>query len=392
MEDVLRALRWLKIHGFDKQKLRIRTTDISKRPQNDADEHTYALFCNDVVQNISKGTQDAMRKNFFVDWARAGWIRRFDRDGIEVEEGVNAKRPSGIKFVMLTKEGAEFADETANIVDSYFKLSKGVDKLFSGLIQPMLFLVREEGLGYIDKHEFMFFVTAVGSGTTFAKTLSETASLIRAWRTLTPLVRMSITKELSKLLSPKLPSTSKIDKRDWGNWVNKAEQSFDILKNTIYFDLRPNDRDHCLDRLIFVADPTAEIQGNAAQKEAKRLVRSLAQKHEYFAKHSLDKRPGFELHHVVALTWAASQHQFKMFDNWKNMIYIDAYSHALITQNQNRNVWMLSPEVGVIELSDRSGVPVKIKAGETCLINLGLLPALLEYNRELISSVPDDFL
>ncbi|WP_231860237.1 hypothetical protein [Helicobacter himalayensis] len=30
--------------------------------------------------------------------------------------------------------------------------------------------------------------------------------------------------------------------------------------------------------------------------------------------------------------------EFQIFDNWQNLVYIDAYSHAQITQNNNANV------------------------------------------------------
>ena len=55
----------------------IRTTDISKRSENNPDEFLYAQFCNEAKQKAGIGTQDAMRKNLFVDLHRAGLIKRY---------------------------------------------------------------------------------------------------------------------------------------------------------------------------------------------------------------------------------------------------------------------------------------------------------------------------
>lgn len=389
MADVLKALCWLNDRGFtesNSKNLRIRTTDVSKRPLNDPAEFEYADFCNSVVSAINKGTQDAMRKNYFVDWARAGWIRRFDRNGLPIDEW-SGSRPSSVYFVSLTADGSDFAADRDNLVDAYFKLSKGTDKLFSGLLQPMLYLVGEHGLGYIDRHEFMFFVTAIHSGTSFNRSISEVAELITRWRALTPIIRMNITKTLASELNPKGQAGSKTVKRDWGNWVNKAKQSFDLLQETIYFDLNPHHRDHNLDRLVYVAAPGATPGGSAAAVVAKKLVRSLNQKHEYFSRHKVSKLPGFELHHIVALTWAGSQHEFKLFDNWKNMIYLDAFSHAKITQNQNRNIWLTSPFPGELSLDDTRGNLVRIVNEVTCQFDPSKVTEMLDYNQQLVLNV-----
>jgi len=64
--------------------LKMRTTDKSKRAQNTLDEFDYAKFCEEVIKGKGKGSQDAMRKNYFPDWHRCGWINRYDKNRTEV--------------------------------------------------------------------------------------------------------------------------------------------------------------------------------------------------------------------------------------------------------------------------------------------------------------------
>ena len=48
-------------------KMKIRTTDLSKRPYNTPDEYIYAEYVNNVAKEMGRCTQDSVRKNFFVD-------------------------------------------------------------------------------------------------------------------------------------------------------------------------------------------------------------------------------------------------------------------------------------------------------------------------------------
>ena len=43
---------------------------------------------------------------------------------------------------------------------------------------------------------------------------------------------------------------------------------------------------------------------------------------------------GFELHHIVPLLYATNRNQFDVLDTWKNMIYIDGFTHNIITQTK----------------------------------------------------------
>lgn len=120
-------------------------------------------------------------------------------------------------------------------------------------------------------------------------------------------------------------------------------------------------------------------------EEPRRLDRSLNEKYQYFQNHNVEKTQGFELHHVVPLSWSENIHQFKLFDTWKNMVYIDAFSHAKITQNRNRNVLMFSSGEDLI-LSDYSDNQVFLENQKHILYEVEKQNILLEYNETLLKT------
>jgi hypothetical protein len=97
----------------------------------------------------------------------------------------------------------------------------------------------------------------------------------------------------------------------------------------------------------------------------------------------LIKTAGFELHHVIPLSWSENIHQFKLFDKWQNMVYIDGESHAVITQNRNRNIFMEPADEDLI-LKDQGDSKVYLKNNENVLYQIEKQKVLLEYNKELI--------
>ena len=58
--------------------MQIRTTDLSKRPQNIDGEEKYAELTNNISIKLSRCTQDSLRKNIFVDMHRMGLINRYN--------------------------------------------------------------------------------------------------------------------------------------------------------------------------------------------------------------------------------------------------------------------------------------------------------------------------
>lgn len=379
-DDLVFVLERLHEVKGDSDYLRIRTTDKSKRPQNVGEEFDFARFCSEVAAKLGKGTQDAMRKNWFVDWHRCGWIERFDKNlkaiG-EFDRGI-------VQYVRISVEGMKLLSGERTRADKFYVFSKGIDKLYLGTIGVLLDLVRDFDIKHVDLHEFSFFVSAIDSREDFALSRSEAAELIKSWRTLTPMTRQQIDSYLGKVLDPKNnPHLPKNEKRDFHNWINKTQQTFSLLKQTVYFELVAHLQSPHLSRLYYLGD-NAAAGAEFANRDASRLNRSLQQKHNYFQEHGVTKMPGFELHHIVALAWSESLHEFKMLDDWRNMIYIDGFSHAKITQNRNLNVQMRKVGDSTVSLSDFSGNVVELVKPSNTLLDERKLPLMLAYNKELL--------
>jgi hypothetical protein len=378
-DDLVFVLGSLQKYRAGDELLKIRTTDKSKRPANSSEEFDFASFCDEVVSKIGKGTQDAMRKNWFVDWHRAGWIERYNNK----KEIVAPYDRSQISYVKISEEGLKLLSKTSTRTDRYFVFSKGIDQMYNGTIGILLDLFRNYDIKHIDLQEFTYFVTGVSSNGSFSISRERCVELINAWRRLTPMERRNIDDYFSKALVPRDSASSKTEQRDYHNWINKTQQTFSLLKQTIYFEQVNHLKFSHFNRLYYLGNEN--VAGDEfSKRDVKRLNRSLQQKHDYFKQHSVSKRRGFELHHIVALAWAESQHDFKMLDDWRNMIYIDGFTHAQITQNRNLNVKIevLPPED--LKLVDYSGGSLVVKYLENALYSKVNLPIMLDYNKDLL--------
>ena len=140
MDKLVTLLRTLDKYSPSFSLMPIRTTDISNRPENTAEEHTYARFCDECKEAIGIGSQDAMRKNLFVDLHRMGLIQRYGRD----ETPTDPFSQQRVKYVSLTHQGVSFIE--ANIFDRYYVFSRGVDRLLRGLIGILLDVITRSGI------------------------------------------------------------------------------------------------------------------------------------------------------------------------------------------------------------------------------------------------------
>lgn len=372
MNQIIDILTLLDKYAPNQSLMAIRTTDISKRPENTSDEFTYARFCNEAKQKAGIGTQDAMRKNLFVDLHRMGLIERYNKH----KEPTDPFSRQNVKYVSLSNQGLKLI-KAKNILDKYFIFSKGIDSLLGGYIDTILDILRDKeyGIDKISIYEYMFFVSAIGVEYEFNINTDKAVELIKEYRRLTPIQRRSVIETLKTELKPKKFHGAKPNKRDFHNWKNKAAQVYYLLNQTVYFEVRG-------EQLVLK-------EGKYSFTEtATRLDRSLNEKYQYFVKQEVKKTPGFELHHVVPLAWSESIHHFKMLDKWENMVYIDAFSHAKITQNKNKNV-ILEVVENDITLSDYSDNEVYLKYQKNILYKPDNKRVMKKYNFELRNTLND---
>jgi hypothetical protein len=65
------------------------------------------------------------------------------------------------------------------------------------------------------------------------------------------------------------------------------------------------------------------------------------------------------------------------------MVYIDAFNHAKITQNKNRNVKMTHNDSTII-LSDFTGNDIVLRQKDNIIYSLNKMPDMLNYNQDLL--------
>lgn len=374
LDQVINILSMLSIFAPNMSLLRIRTTDLSKRPMNLPEETTYALMCDEIKRAVGIGTQDALRKNLFVDFHRMGLIDRYTEDKVSIKPYAHQT----VFYVSLTALGEKLINETPQ--EQHFIFSKAINNFLPGYIDTMIDLLRSDdpNINQISFQEFMFFVSAVNSNSSFSISISECRELIVNYRLLSPVQKKAIDNELQEKLDPSSFSGDKRSKRDFHNWKNKADQMFMVLSQSIYFDKNPNGD--------LILSQNKELFGSGAK-----LKRSYTEKQNYFKNHKVRKVIGFELHHIIALATSRSLPEFKAYDNWKNMLYIDGKKHSELSQSNNKHIFLFADNNDLL-LSKDPSVTNKI-AGIRLIYNSNVLYSLdkqncvLKYNQELIKGI-----
>lgn len=350
-----------------KDFMQIRDTDLSKRPYNIEGEEKYAKYTNLVNKATGRGTQDSIRKNLFVDFARMGFINRYDKN----KNLVALYGKQSTKYVCLSDLGRELISNKT-IFEQYMLYTRGIDNLFKGLLDDILDIILI--LGKFTQEEYTFFVSFVNqelNGTYYGKdTIIE---LVEDYRSLSKFQKDFVKERVEEYCVPNNFNGNKITKRDFHNWINETQQVFMLLNQTVYFE------EHY--KVLY-----PKVGRNAVFENEKKLKRSLAEKLEYFKYHNVNKKSGFELHHVVPLCWAKTREEFNILDNYKNLVYIDAYSHSKITQNRNRNVKLTFDGSDAI-FTDHKKASVVCQKDINILYKYDNQKGMLEYNQSLLRGI-----
>jgi hypothetical protein len=299
-----------------------------------------------------------------------GLIERYDKN----EYLIDPFSRQQVKYVSISKLGIKLID-AKTILDKYFIFSKCIDILLGGCVDILLDILRdgEYGIDKISSYEFMFFISAIGIESKFNINTDKAVELIRKYKKLTSIQRKAVIEKLKVELDPSKFQGSKLDKRDFHNWYNEVQQIFYLLNQTVYFEIRGV-------QLVLRTG-----KGSFSEINTK-LDRSLNEKYLYFTKHDVEKTSGFEIHHIVPLSWSESIQHFKVLDKWENMVYIDGFSHAKITQNNNRNIIVSTLREDII-LSDYSKNTVHLKSKKNILYNPTKQEIIKKYNHELLNTL-----
>lgn len=319
-------------------KMVIRTTDLSKRSYNLPEEYIYAEYVNKVSSILGRCTQDSVRKNLFVDLHRMGLIDRYNDYG----EKIYPYEKSKIKYVSITEEGKEFIDNKNNLFTKNRLYTKAIDILTKGLASELFEVARVGEKGEINIYEFMFFLSFMGcelNGQVYTR--SELTEYLYEYKSMSKFQKATVINIVENYCRPQNFSGNKINKRDFGNWKNESQQIFMLMKDSIFFELR-NETLHI------------RFGQNAIYENDIKFKRSIQAKQDYYTKHNIDKKLGFELHHIIPLLFAKNHNAFDVLDSWENMIYIDGYTHNKISQTNNKN-YVLEFNDKTLILKDGSG-------------------------------------
>ena len=277
MEQIIDIITLLNRYAPYKKLMTIRTTDISKRPMNTKDEYIYAQFCNDSKGMAGIGTQDAMRKNIFVDLHRMGLIERYDQDKSPIDPYSRSK----VKYVSMTELGLKLINAN-NLLEKYFIFSKCIDILLGGCVDLLLDILRDKeyDIDEVSSHEFMFFISAIGVPTDYVINTDKAVELIKEYRKLTSIQKKAVIEKLKIELDPDNFKGPKPKKRDYHNWYNETQQIFKLLNQTVYFEISEE---------VKIMKLFLRSGKESFNEITTKLDRSLNEKYLYFDKHNVEK-------------------------------------------------------------------------------------------------------
>lgn len=213
--------------------LQIRTTDLSKRPYNIEGEAFYAQLVANIHRRIGRTTQDSLRKNLFLDFSRAGFIIRYNKDKEELK---NFQR-SNVKYVKISELGKRFIN-AENFFQKYLIFSEGLNNLLQDLVNDLMIIISSSEVSNrkITIEEFMYFISFIGKEVEGEVVdIDKVLFLIKEYRRL-PVFSQKMLKDLVvEYCNPNLPALNKKYKRDYHNWKNKSVQTLNLLNQTSYF-------------------------------------------------------------------------------------------------------------------------------------------------------------
>lgn len=360
-----------------KGKIKIRTVDLSKHPNDMVGTEKYSAFCSELRKKYNKYTQDTIRKNFFVDFARMGFINRYDKKG----ELIPLSKKCCCQYVSLTKRGMLLANKNTTRKNKYIAFSKGLDMLSSNL--PLtLFNLCSNTDGKITRMEYTYFVSFLGEhiikkqDNRIKRILvseNQIIDFIKEYRSLSN-IHSEIDKIVKAYCTPKNFSGNKREKRDFHNWLNETDQTFKLLSTTVYFEY-----------LSKYTTLKLRVDLKMGIDNMKGLARSAQEKENYYTNHHITKKSEMTLHHIVPLELWQDLDDYKLLDDWRNMIYIDGKTHG--------NVHKLHPVPCFLDingdsfsLDDNNSNYLSFTNGQEVEYSVKNIDTLLDYNKDLLKS------
>lgn len=343
---------------------RVPLGDDTGRRESGCDQ--YYEIVNSVNRKANIGTINSLKKNFFVDFQQMGLLDRFDKK----RNSIPLDKRGHVYYACLTERGIRLVVSTS-ITEKYKIFTDSLDALFANEITSIAETLyyskyKDDAIGIL---EFMLVLSDDRSGITPEVKIN----LIDSFRILKRWQQDKAIALIKQYCNPRNFVEKKAMQRDFGNWKNESQQIFTLLKNTVYFDVTQSSlRLNTGKYGIFAAVQVRQ--------------RSLGSKHEYFKKHCVKKIKTFELHHVIPFSTARNKVEFKLIDDWKNLIYLMQNKHAEITRHGDKNIIMYATKKDIY-FDDFDNNRIAAQNKKDVVYNGELSMAMQKYNRAILKEI-----
>ena len=321
----------------------------------------YVAIVDRVYERIKRGTMNSLKKNFFVDFSRMGFIERYDhKDNLLKDQ----PKKGQIKTVSISQQGVDLL-EAKDLYKKHKIFTDGVERLLGDTLIDLVSAIdlsdyREEKFHF--QEYALIFSDDILDG-------SDKIKIFRSWRFLNRSEREKALSLIKTYCTPERFAGNKSSKRDYHNWMNETQQLMQLFKATVYFQVFGNQ---------FSLNTGKEF-GIFANR------RNRSVKDDYFREHKVEKREDYELHHIIPLSYAVGQMEYKLIDDYKNLVYVHKNKHREIKRVHIR-FRPNDPKVHFVNISDESDV-VTAKNKKDAEFYSPLLSKMARYNKKILKSI-----
>lgn len=306
-----------------------------------------------------------------------GLINRYDKNG----NLMAVTQRKCCQYVALSDRGKILASKSESRKNKYIAFSKGLDMLSHNLALN-LFNLSKNIDGKITRMEYTYFVSFLGLSIV-RKQGNRTKNIIVSEQLIVDCINeyrklKDIHSEIDRIVKnycvPSNFSGNKKQKRDFENWINETEQLFKLLSTTIYFK--------CLNKYHTLK---LRVDGRMNIDNMQGLFRSSQEKENYFINHNIEKDDQSTLHHIVPLDLWEDLDDFKLLDDWRNMIFIKTNEHTSIHKMPIKYC-KLSINDEMLFLESNNTEKLMFTNGQEVSFSPSCKEIMLTYNSELLQN------
>lgn len=253
---------------------------------------------------------DPIRKNFFVELSRLGFINKYDKQFKLLDPFKKTKT----RYVELSQNGIEFLGVQTKFL-KYRIFTNALDRLLGDHLVELIEAIDTSEYRR-DMFSFEEFTLILSDNTISGQ---EKIDVLTAYRSLSRHNQERVVQLIRAYCNPKNFSGNKKSKRDYHNWYNETQQLMVLFKMTVYFQ---------------VNDGYFSLNTGSEFGIFTDIKRSTSIKEEYFQQHTVDKESDYHLHHIVPISFIKSKEEYDMIDDCQNLIYLHKDKHREIKRDQ----------------------------------------------------------